>query len=111
MGPKEPLDVLGRPGMDRIFDVLRDRRRRLILRLVKQGTVEHESDVMMRGQESETTVQIDLRHTHLPKLAEAGYIEWDQATGSISKGPRFDEIEPLLDLIERHADELPADWP
>ncbi|WP_449405170.1 hypothetical protein [Haloarcula amylovorans] len=44
-------------------------------------------------------------------MAEAGYIEWHRETGEVSKGPRYDEIEPLLDLIENHVDELPPNWP
>lgn len=111
MQPIESLDVLQRPGMDRILDVLRRRQRRMVLLLVKRGAADHETDVMMRGTQDEAEVAIELRHTHLPKLDEAGYIEWDPETGTISKGPRFEEVEPLLDLLEEHADELPSDWP
>jgi hypothetical protein len=50
-------------------------------------------------------------HTHLPKLEEAGFIVWHQDTNKVEKGPRFEEIRPLLELIDAHADELPADWP
>jgi len=38
-------------------------------------------------------------------------VEWDRETGTISRGPRFDEIEPVLELIENHPEELPPDWP
>jgi hypothetical protein len=55
-------------------------------------------------------LQTELFHVHLPKLAEMGFIEWDQETNEISKGPRWDEIAPLLRLISNHRDELPKDW-
>ena len=102
--------ALLRPGMDRVLDSLRDRRRRLILLMMNDGTVRREADVMVRGSDPET-IETELRRSHLPALDEAGYIEWDPDTGEISKGPRFDEIVPLLDLIENHADELPPGWP
>jgi len=28
----------------------------------------------------------------------------------VIKGPNFDEIKPLLELLENHEDELPTDW-
>ena len=52
----------------------------------------------------------ELFHIHLPKLEEMGYITWDQNTNQISKGPKWDEIAPLLQLIYNHQDELPDKW-
>jgi hypothetical protein len=51
-----------------------------------------------------------MRHTHLPKLEESGFIEWDQERNIVRKGPQFEEIQPLLELMENHADELPDGW-
>jgi hypothetical protein len=103
--------VLSRPGIDDMFEMLCNRRRRMILLLVNAGTVETKNDVMVRGSSEPHESEIALVHNHLPKLEETGYIEWDRDTDEISKGPRFEEIEPLLELIENHADELPPDWP
>ena len=55
-------------------------------------------------------LQIALRHVHLPKLEQRGFITWDRRRGAISKGPDWDEIAPLLTLIHDHSDELPAGW-
>jgi hypothetical protein len=112
----EPLSdvsesLLLRPGMDRILNILRNRHRRAILLLLKEGTVDTKADVMVRNGDNTKEVELVLTHAHLPKLDDAGYIEWDRETDEISKGPRFEEIEPLLELIETHADELPAGWP
>lgn len=53
---------------------------------------------------------VQMRHRHLPKLADYGFIEWDEDTHEVSKGPNFDEIKPILDLLDAHEDELPPDW-
>ncbi len=100
--------VLQRPEMDRILDILCEHHRRMILLLLKEGIVETQADLMVRGRDE---MEMQLVHNHLPKLEDTGYIEWNRETGEISKGPCFEEIEPVLKLIENHADELPAGWP
>lgn len=98
----------GRERVDEMLEFLADHKRRAALLLLKRGAVESESDLLYRGKKE---TKAALVHTHLPKLAEAGYIEWDRESGTIEKGPAFDEIEPLLELIEENAEELPRDWP
>lgn len=50
-----------------------------------------------------------LYHNHLPKLADYGFINYtDQRT--ITTGPNFDEISPLLELLHTHRDELLHSW-
>lgn len=85
--------------MDRVFGALSKRPRRVILEMVREGQVEHMSEVMDLG---ESAANVGLVHTHLPKLQEEGFIEWDRDTGDISKGPHFEEIEPLLEFIQTH---------
>jgi len=48
-----------------------------------------------------------LIHNHLPALAEEGYIDWDRDAGRIRRGPRFDDVDALLELLRAHEDELP----
>jgi hypothetical protein len=103
--------VLLHPRIGQMFAILQARYRRLILLLLAEGSVESQSDVMFRGSRDEGEPDLELVHTHLPKLAEAGYIRWDRETGEIAKEPRFEEIEPLIELIETHSEELPPDWP
>ena len=105
-----PADILSSDGMDRVMDILANRHRRLMVLSLKRGGVETETDLMFRSSGREEA-EMALRHTHLPKLEEAGYIEWNRETGEVSKGSRFDEIEPILELIENHSDELPPGWP
>ena len=105
-----PADILSSDGMDRVMDILANRHRRLMVLSLKRGGVETETDLMFRSSGREEA-EMALRHTHLQKLEEAGYVEWNRETGEVSKGSRFDEIEPILELIENHSDELPPGWP
>ncbi|MFC7060093.1 hypothetical protein [Halovenus salina] len=39
-----------------------------------------------------------------------GIIDWDQDNNQITKGPDWEEFEPLLQLIAENKDSLPAGW-
>jgi len=103
-------DLLSTPGIDRTVNLLRERHRRQILLELSGGSGCHETDLVVRGGER-SDLASDLQETHLPMLEAEGIIEWDRETGEISKGPNFEEVEPLLQLMQRHADDLPPDWP
>lgn len=103
--------VLFRPGTDQIFTALSHRLRRVILLLLRRDSVVTMADVRDHAMAGEHGVEIELVHNHLPKLAAEDYIDWNRTTAEISKGPRFEKIEPLLDIIEDNADELPSQWP
>ena len=51
--------------------------------------------------------RLALVHNHLPMLADGGYVDWDRDAGRVRRGPRFDEVAALLDLLRTHGDELP----
>jgi hypothetical protein len=51
---------------------------------------------------------IRLRHNHLPRLEDAGYIEWDREAETVSRGPAFDEIEPAIRLLSANPERLPS---
>jgi hypothetical protein len=67
-------------------------------------------DRIVRSETDSKFLKIEMFHTHLPKLDDLGYIEWHRSEGTIHKGPNWDEIAPLLELIHDHRDELPAGW-
>ena len=102
-----PHDGLATSEMDRMLEILSDRERRAILFGLKQ----EESNILLQRQESLEDAEVELHHVHLPKLEATGYIEWEEKTGEVSKGPNFEEIEPLLTLFEDYAEELPPNWP
>lgn len=45
---------------------------------------------------------IAMRHTHLPKLADYGLIEWDEETDRVTKGPRFESANEILEALPAH---------
>lgn len=102
-------------SLSRIFTVLSHPYRRRILVLLLEHNPRDADDVTSEDVGDKMSdpdlVILKLFHTHLPKLEEAGFIIWDRSTDTITRGPRFDEIAPLLRLLDEHHDELPDDWP
>jgi hypothetical protein len=97
----EMLEILSHPHRRRIITRLHDRNPR--------DEDEFELEELAGDDELENGT-IDLFHNHLPKLAEAGFVNWDQEQHIVTRGPRFEEIAPLIDLMVAHQDELPANW-
>jgi len=52
--------------------------------------------------------RIELIHSHLPKLEQYGFIDWEADDQTVEPGPRWEEIEPTLTVLYTHLDELPA---
>jgi hypothetical protein len=100
--------------MDELFEALSNvHRRRLLVALLDHNPQRDDVDVpedVHEGEKALETLQSELYHSHLPRLEEAGFIGWNRDAHEVVKGPRFDEIRPLLELMRDHADELPNDW-
>lgn len=62
------------------------------------------------GREDYSDIEIEMVHNHLPLLEELGFINWDRESGDVSTGRKWDEIKPLLELLDDHAEELPNGW-
>ncbi|AGN02065.1 hypothetical protein L593_10600 [Salinarchaeum sp. Harcht-Bsk1] len=54
--------------------------------------------------------RIAIHHTHLPKLEADGYVEWNPEDETIVKGPNWEEIAPLVELLSENEDEFPMQW-
>lgn len=104
-------------SLDVKFDMLRSSSRRRILLAIANKNPRDEEEFTSDSFTSDDTDGDELsylkrlHHVHLPKLADAGYIEWNPDTATIRRGPNFDDIAPLLRLMAEHEDELPDDWP
>ena len=102
-------------SLDSVLDAVANKyRRRLLVALLEHNPQDDDdpqipADVEYEDEDLES-LQIQMTHTHLPKLEDAGFIEWDRETNTVRKGPRFDEVQPLLELMHNHADELPDEW-
>lgn len=98
-------------SFDDMVDALADVQRRKLLLALLEHNPQDDSPAAVGGSESDALEHLStMNHVHLPKLADYGFIEWDREKHEVSKGPNFDEIRPLLEMLDRHADELPADW-
>lgn len=109
--------MVGTHPDSRAFEALANSyRRQLLLALFDANPQDDDAfDPLNFLAEEETTddlaiTRLELTHSHLPKLAEMGFIEWDRDLGELSKGPEWKEIAPLLRLIHEHRDELPDEW-
>lgn len=100
--------------MDEYFEAVANiHRRRLLVALLDHNPQRDEVTVpedVHEGKQSLEALQIDLYHSHLPRLEEAGFVCWNRDTHQAVQGPKFDEIRPLLELMRDHADELPGHW-
>lgn len=66
-----------------------------------------------RSREADDVVErltVELRHNHLPQLEERDVIDWDEEANAIARGPTFDEVRPVVELLRDHSDELPGGW-
>jgi len=104
-------DVHSESSLDTALRAVSDRQRRLICLLLRESDPRPVSDFLRRSTETSPTVETDLYHNHLPRLAELEYIEWDRDAGEVAQGDRFMEIESVLGILETHAGDLPGAWP
>lgn len=46
----------------------------------------------------DSSERVALHHVHLPRLQEAGVVEWDRDRDRVTGGPRFDVARRVLDV-------------
>ncbi|QLH84934.1 hypothetical protein HZS54_07490 [Halosimplex pelagicum] len=110
-------------GASKVFGLLADdRRRRLLLVLCEKESVSLPDAVRTRGDTarpstggdrdrsgSRRRATVRLYHADLPKLAAADLIEWDRDAETVSRGSRFEEVEPMLDVLGDNAAQVPQE--
>jgi len=87
-------------------------RRRLLLALLDAktaGGLPVEIDRLERDTAT-TPLRVSMHHVHLPKLDDYGIVDVNRDRYTVTPGPRFDEIRPLLELLDENRDRLPDDW-
>lgn len=90
---------------DELLTVLSDvQRRKLLSSLVADSPPDGSPAIVVE----ESTV---MRHSHLPKLAEYGLIEWDDVTNEVTTGPNFEQARRFLESLAAYDDELLAESP
>ncbi len=106
--PEEP-ELL---PLDIIFEILKNRRRRLVLNHVKQqedqsvdlgslaehvAALENDKSVAALTSGERKRVYVGLYQCHLPKMDDAGIVDFDRNRGTIELGPNADQLEEYLD--------------
>lgn len=112
-----------------LFELLAaDARRRVLYMLCERGTLRVPDGLQMRSQagvrharsdgalqrappdsQPHRSSEVQLYHTHLPKLEAEGVIEWDHDSQTVSRGPAFEEYEPALGVLAANATSLPGE--
>ena len=98
-------------SFDAHLDALRHvDRRRLLLALLNAEEAALPIELDQREYETaESDVLLSFHHNHLQKLEDLGFVDANLDRYSVTKGPRFEEIEPLLELLDTHRDRFPPD--
>ena len=115
--------------MDDQFDALRNvHRRRLLVALLDRETVEgaewrRGAAVTVGGTDPGTndgtragargppdSTAAELYHVHLPRLDDQGFVDYDRESDVVTRGERYDEIRPMLELLDANAERLTR-WP
>ncbi|GAB3675673.1 hypothetical protein GCM10028856_33080 [Halopiger thermotolerans] len=95
--------------VDRVYDLLSDRRRRRLLYLLLEGDRLPVDEIALRlaAWEEETPlpaveddrrrrVATALRHNHLPRLADYDVIEYDPDRELVTPGPDFETVDSFV---------------
>lgn len=94
-------------SVDQAIELLASSRRRRLLRYLARETddpVNREELVRwVRPEEGRqlNEMRIALAHHHLPKLADAGLIEYDHRSGVVRPTEGIEALQPLLTACER----------
>lgn len=114
-GPEQlPLDV--------IFDILKNRRRRLVLRYARENEEpftlsdlaeyiaadENDKPVQQLTSDERKRVYVGLYQCHLPRMDDAGVLDFDRNRGTISMNGSVSQLEPYL---SSESDESGRRWP
>ncbi len=84
-------------------------RRRILLELLYHNPVGEPEAVSKNDARGAENRELELIHLHLPKLDDMDYIAWDRENQTILKGPNWEEIEPVVRLLNDNEDRLPDD--
>lgn len=97
---------------DRVFGALvAEPRRQLVVSLLETEPTEAvslpEAAVNPDLSTDPERLRTELYHTHLPLLAEHGFVRWGTDPLRARRGPRFEEVGVVLDSLHRAAGDIP----
>jgi len=105
---RQPVSNL---SLDVVFNVLRNRRRRLVLKAVEEqdgtttlsdlaehiGGIENDKSPRALNAQERKRVYVGLYQCHLPKMDDAGAVEFDKNRGTVDRGPMADTYHTYLE--------------
>ncbi|WP_336133565.1 DUF7344 domain-containing protein [Natronomonas amylolytica] len=103
-------DTTGGMSPDLVFEILSNTRRRMLLFYLREhggsatvkelaeqiAALENEVDVDDLQRQQQKRVYVSLYQTHVPKLEEAGIVEYDDASGEVRLTNRAGEFDTYL---------------
>ena len=92
-GLSRPLSALAHPERRRVLVELARTTDPVVVPGEREDPVSEPADAEIR---------LDVLHYHVPKLAAYGYVRFDEERGVVTRGPRFAEIRPFLDVSNGH---------
>ena len=108
--------------VDRVFELLKNQRRREVLRYLETtdeetvslsdlaehiAAIENDTTVQAISSSERKRVYVGLYQCHLPKMDDMNVVAFAQNRGTISLGPNADQLEEFLDI----GDETEHPWP
>ena len=86
-------------------------RRRLLLALLDTEEAARPIELdQLKYETAESDVLVSFHHVHLPKPENQGFVDASPDQHAVTTGPQFEEIRPLLELLDTHRNRLPPDW-
>lgn len=103
---------MGSPDTDVFIELVADEHRRRVIQYVRhesggESTIDEVADELCRtedGQTDRNELLIRLHHTHLPKLADTGILEYNHQSGAI----RYRGDERLEHVLDSLSDAVPV---
>jgi len=107
--PDEPAPL----PVDRVFELLKNQRRREVLRYLETAdeepvslsdlaehiaAIENDTTVQAISSSERKRVYVGLYQCHLPKMDDMNVVAFDQNRGTISLGPNAEQLEEFLDI-------------
>jgi len=112
--PEQTEEESGELSQDDRFDLLSNHRRRYALHYIKHNgdratlgelsdqiaAWENEIDLEEVGYDERKRVYTSLQQVHLPRMDEAGVVEFDDREGAVEIGPAAADLDVYLEVVE-----------
>ena len=92
---------------ERIYKILSHPTRRVLLHVLRgietPTTIETVANEVAQTEKTRQ-LEVALHHSHLPKMADAGVIDYDPETGTIRTNDTIDKVYSVLDIVSDERD-------